>query len=268
MRSHAEAVKWGRGFLIGVGAVAVVVVVVVAVIRMATTHVPSFPSLAAHPDPSVVGTVAYVDGRTGCVHVVAAAGAPDKQVYCVPPFTPSKSPTQGKESGPQLRWLSGGRLEATMFRAFMAKDQPPTYGPGWQKVVDVRTGTVTDTPAAKVPSTPDLTLQPTTSPSGQRLTTTSDRGHVKIVLTDGTGSRTLLEAHGPSDYTYTLRTAFWSPTWQWVVADDGRILVVTTGATPTTRVLTTASKGGAFHGTDEPMFARFAVTADNLLTAG
>lgn len=259
----------GHGILIGVGTVIVAVVAVVAVgiIQMLTTHVPSFPSLAAHPDPSIVGTVAYVDGQTGCVHVVAAAGSPDKQVYCVPPFSPAKSPTEGKASGPQLRWLPGGRLEVTMFRAFMGKDQPPTYGPGWQRVVDVRTGVVTQTPADKVPSTPDLTLQPTTSPTGQRLTSTSDRGHVKIVLADSTGSRTLLEARGPSDYTYTLRTAFWSPTWQWVVADDGRILVVTTGATPTTRVLTAASKGGAFYGADEPMFARFAVTADNLLTA-
>jgi hypothetical protein len=262
-------VRWGRSVLIGAAGVVVLVVAVLAVVvvRSLTVHEPSFPSLAAHPDPSITGTVAYVDAASECVHVVAAAGAPDKQVYCLPPFVPAKSPTEGKQSGPQLRWLSGGRLEVTMFRAYMGKDQPPTYGPGWQKVVDIRTGAVTDTPAASVPSTPDLTLQPATNQRGQTLTSTSERGHVRIALTDSTGTRTLMEAHGPSDYTYSLRTAFWSPDGQWAAADDGRILVVTTGARPVTRVLTGASKGGAFYGSDEPLFARFAVTGDNLLAA-
>lgn len=261
--------RWVRGLLIGVAAVAVVVVVVVAVafVRSVLTHAPNFPSLAAHPDRSLAGTVAYVDERSRCVHVVAAAGAPDKQVYCLPPFIPAKTANEGKEMGPQLRWLPGGRLEVTMFRAFMGKGGPPTYGAGWQKVVDVRTGAVTDVPDARAPTTPDLTTRATTSPDGQRLTTMNYQGHVKITLSDANGSRTLMEAHGPSDYTYNLSTAFWAPNWQWVVADDGRILVVTTGPHPVTRVLTTATKGGGFGGVDEPLLARFAVTADNVLSA-
>lgn len=260
--------RWGRSILIGAVAVAVAVVAVLAVVivRSLTAHEPSFPSLAAHPDPSITGTVAYVDEGSRCVQVVAAAGAPVKRVYCLPAFTPSKVEDPTKEMGPQLLWRSDGRLEVTMFRAAMAKDVAPTYGPMWQKLIDVRTGAVEDVPVADVPASPDLGTRQTVSPSGQRIVTTNDRGHVKVALTDSTGSRTLMDVHGPSDYSYSLTAAFWSPDYRWVVADDGRILVITTGATPQVRVLTAATKAGAFGG-GEAQLSRFAVTADNLLAA-
>ena len=93
----------------------------------------------------------------------------------------------------------------------------------------------------------------------QRVTT----GKVKVVLTDRTGSRTLLSAHGPGTYGYHLDPAFWAPNWQWVAADDGRILVITTGDEPTTRVLVT-DRGGRSGGAEG---ATFAVTAQNLLNS-
>jgi len=85
-------------------------------------------------------------------------------------------PEQGiKPAGPQLVWLSGDRLEVTMF---LWKPSPgtPVYSPGWQKVVDIRTGTVDNVPAAQVPSTPNTTTEPTLSPNGARVSYTLNAG--------------------------------------------------------------------------------------------
>jgi hypothetical protein len=229
--------------------------------------VPAFPSLADQPDGSLQGTVAYTD-QNGCVRLVAAAGAPSEEVYCLPKEDMSKTPEVGKEVGPQLVWLPDGRLEITVFRMDPSQMKDPTTAPplvaGWQQILDVRTGEVEDVPAAEVPSAPNLGTEPTISPDGREVTTTSDElsGEVEVVLTDGSGSRTLLSAHGPGKYMYSIR-AFWAPNWQWIAADDGRILVITTDDPSTTRVLVDEPRGGRSGGTIGPTFA---VTADNILT--
>jgi hypothetical protein len=81
------------------------------------------------------------------------------------------------------------------------------------------------------------------------------------MLTGHNESRTLLSAQGPGEYTYRLGAAFWAPNWQWIAADDGRILIITTGHHPVTRVLTAESSQGAF----DAQLARFAVTGANIL---
>jgi hypothetical protein len=257
-------------------ALAVIAVVVIAGVLVARDVIessfdrPSFPSLAEHPDPSLHGTVAYFDGQSRCVLMVAAAGSPSKQVLCLPPMDIDKAVALGaKETDPQLVWSADGQLEVTVFRAAMRKGEPPAYGAGYQKVVDVRSGAVRDTPTADVPGAPNLTTRPTTSPDGRRITTSSDPefGRIEVRLTEGDRTRTLLSAHGPGKYTYGLDAAFWAPNWGWIAADDGRILIVTTGAHPTTRVLAEPTEGGGAGG-DDARFASFAVTADDLLTAG
>jgi len=226
--------------------------------------VPRFESLAEHPDKTLQGTVAYFADQSGCVRIVAAAGSPSKDVLCISPQDVKKAQALGKEIGPQLVWLGNGRLEVTMFR--MPKTGGPGFSPGWQKIVDVRTGKVKDVPAADVPPAPNLQTRPTVSPAGERIIMTSDpaSGRIKIVLAATTGSRTLLSAHGPPSYTYGLHAAFWAPNWQWIAADDGRILIITTGHPSLIRVLTDASSQVAFGG-DDPRLARFAVTDENLL---
>ena len=175
-----------------------------------------------------------------------------------------KARKEGKEIGPQLVWLSGGRLQVTMFRMTppAKAGAVPALHPGWQKIIDVRTGTVEDVPAADVPSQPNRQTHPVVSPSGQRISWTSDNGRVKVMLTGRNGSRTLLSVQGPGEYTYSLGAAFWAPNWQWIAADDGRILIITTGNPPVTRVLTAESSRGAL----DAELARFAVTGANLLT--
>jgi hypothetical protein len=230
--------------------------------------VPTFVSLAEHPDASLQGTVAYTTADR-CIRIVAAAGQPSKDVLCLGPLQldPAKVVVAGKEMvAPQLVWRPDGRLEVTGFRVNVGPEtagKAPVYTAGWQKIVDVRTGTIEDVPAADLPSAPNLTTRPTVSPSGQRLSSTSNgqTGQVKVTLTDQAGTRTLLSAHGPGEYGYFLYSVFWAPHWQWVAVDDGRILITTTGALPVTRVLVDGSG-------DWGAFPTFAVSTQNVLSSG
>jgi hypothetical protein len=253
------------GVAIAVAAAAALVVALLMVVGV-TRQVPQFPSLAEHPDSSLRGTVAYYNEQNPqCVKVVAAAGRPVK-TFCLqwPASAPAKNAKEGKPVGPQLAWLPGGRLQVTMFR--MTPPAKPGAVPalhrGWQKIIDVRTGKVEDVPAAEVPSQPNRSTQRMVSPSGQRIRWTSHDGKIKVMLTGRYGTRTLLSAQGPGEYTYGLNSAFWAPNWQWIAAEDGRILIITTGHPPVTRVLSTESHPGSILG-----FApALAVTAENVLT--
>jgi hypothetical protein len=248
-----------------------VLVVALLVVRDLGRGEPRFASLAEHPDSSLQGTIAYYAGRTGCVRIVAAAGQPSKDVLCLPAPDMSKAEQLGtKEDGPQLVWLADGRLEVTMFRS---DPKSGAFSAGWQKIVDVRTGQTDDVAAADVPSSPNLTTRPAVSPSGQRITATSDasNGRIKVTLTEATGTRTLLSARGPGSYTYGLKAAFWAANWQWIAADDGRILIITPGEPSVTRVLTDETKEGrdspAGLTGDDPRLSAFAVTGANILPA-
>ena len=255
---------------VGVGAFALLWVVLGMVIyhSQESRPIPTFPSLADHPDPSLSGTVAYYDSQSGCIRIVAAAGQPSKQAWCLPKEGPSTWLKVGKPAGPQLVWRKDGQLEVTMFRWTPTPDQKtaPALRPGWQKIIDVRSGTVENVPAAQVPSSPNLTTEPTTSPGGDRITWTSDppTGKVNVFVTDASGSkRTLLSVHGPGEYTYQFGPVFWAPNYQWIAAaDDGRILVITPTAPAVTRVLRTGTGGGAGGGTAGPAFA---ITTENIL---
>lgn len=267
----------GRRVWIGLGAVAGVVVVflVGAWIAILVFHaqesrpLPEFGSLTRHPDPTLQGTVAYYAAETGCIRLVAASGQPSRELWCLPDEGPSDWVEVGKPVGPQLVWLPDGRLEVTMFRMTPQKSarSAPPLGPGWQKIVDVRTGAVEDVPRAEVPTAPDESTQPLTSPDGERLRWTFDpaTGKAAVTLTSGDRTRTLLAVHGPGEYTYQFGPVFWAPGGQWVAAtDDSRILVITPSTPPRTRVLVTGAGGGAGGGTAGPTFA---VTTEDLLGA-
>lgn len=255
------------GLVVAALALAAAVGVVVFEARDASRPIPEFPLLADAPDGSLVGTVAYT-APDGCVTVVAAAGSPSREVLCLTPEEMTKAPGVSKVAGPQLRWLDDDRLEVTMFGwEARAEDDPgkaPEYEPVSQKRVDVRTGEVEEVAAADLPSAPADTGGPQTNQAGQRITWTSDpaSGRVEVELSDDAGSRTLLDVRGPGKYAYGLREAYWAPSGDWVVADDGRILVITTGPDPQTRVLVSATSDGASGGSAGP---RFAVTDAELL---
>jgi hypothetical protein len=249
-----------RRILIGVlGLVLALGAALVVLVFSQSRDVPSFPSLEDAPDPTVHGTVAYLAGGN-CIRIVSAGGGPSRQVLCLPGQDVALAEKLGKEQGPQLVWRPDGRLEVTMFR--MTDPPGPEFEPGWQKVVDVRTGAVEDVPAAAVPSSAERTSQPGTSADGRRFTWTwvPASGRISIRLHDAGTTRTLLSARGPGEYTYGLLAAFWSPDGIWIAADDGRILVITPDDAVTRVQVTPADSGFGGDG-----LARFAVTGEDVL---
>lgn len=260
-------IRWPWLVAVALGVVlSITAVVIVLGVIDESRPIPDFPSLTAQPDPSLKGTIAYT-APTGCVRLISASGARQKDLYCLPKEDGSQIAKVGKEVGPQLVWRPDGRLEITMFRMDFAamKDQkkaPPLVG-AWQKIVNVETGAVEDVPAGQVPTALNRSSRKTVDPGGRRVVAVSDglTGKVRIDLVEVAGTRTIMSAHGPGKYGYSLGAAFWSPNWQWVAADDGRILVVTTGKNPTTRILVTARgvRSGGAEG------ATFAVTGEDLL---
>ena len=222
---------------------------------------PEFPALADAPDPSLHGTVAYFamvgDPKTqiqsGCVRVVAAAGAPSRDVLCLE--------SSGLDTGPELAFLPDGRLQVTMFS--WPTEQPLVVA--WQKIVDVRTGQVGDVPADRLPSAPSP-LPSGVSPAGETVGATSGGGHAEVVLTDAEGfPRVLMEASVSPEY--QIR-ATWGAGAEWILADDGRLLVVTLDDPATTRVLVAERGGVGGYGSTDPLLVTFAVTDADLLAAG
>lgn len=193
--------------------------------------------------------------------MISASGATSRDVYCIPDLDLKDAEANGKLIGPQLVWLPDDRLQITMFR--MPVEPGPTYRAGWQKIADITAGTVVDVPSDQAPSEANLTTRATTSPSGQTVGFTSDgSGTVTVTLTTGSGTRTLLDAKGPGEYTYGMDSAFWSPTWTWIAADDGRILVIVPSDPAVTRVLVDLGDLG-FGG--EPDLSNFAITSADVL---
>lgn len=189
-----------------------------------STPNPEFPSLVDVPDPSLQGTVAYSEGS--CVRVVAAAGGPSRDVLCF----------EGDEGeGPQLVFLPDGRLEITMFE--WPAEQ--SVRGAWQKIVDLDTGSVEETPAAEVPDLPIPAADSPVGPNGERIVATARGGQLTIVLEGPSGARTLLSAEGNPDYRL-VSPPVWSPDGRWILAheaDEGRLLLVTVADPPQTRVL-------------------------------
>ena len=261
MADQSASDRWSIWpFIVGAVALAAVVVgfFVVRDLIAYGRPVPEFPSLADDPDSSLHGTVAYFAMDTepktqinsGCVRVVAAAGSPSRDVLCLT--------DEGYDTGPQLAFLPYGRLEVTMFS--WPTDQPLVVA--WQKIVDVRTGETEDVSAAQIPAAP-VAMGPTATPAGERITATSQGNSAELVLTDADGgSRTLWSAEVSPEYSIK---AFWAPDWEWVLACDGRLLVVTIDDPAQVRVLVAETGGLGGWGSTEPPLALFAVTDLNLL---
>lgn len=220
-----------------------VLVLVVAAVGIAVALVsslfrpdPDFTSLALVPDPSLSGTVAYFDDESLCVRVVAAAGQPNREAYCLEDQTPSAAAKEGKDVGVDIEWLPDDRLQLTLYR-MAAQEGPPVFTPEWRRIVDVTTGEVEEVPLADVTGETPARTCVTTSPAGERIVTESDGGHAVVTLITASGERTLLDVRGNPE-TYGISEACWAPNFQWIATNDTRMLVITIDEPPLTRTLT------------------------------
>jgi hypothetical protein len=237
-----------RMLVIGVALVAAagVVVAIGAGLRRANRPIPEFPSLADSPDPSLEGTVAYYDTDAGCVRVVDASGAASEDAYCFD--------ADDDENGPQLAFRPDGRLEVTMY----SWPQGGELSAKWQRLVDVGSGEVEEVPIADVPEKPTQSPIPAVGPDGQTVTYESKSGTITVTLTSDAGTRTLLSATGPEGG-YQVSPGgqpVWSPDGDWIVLDEGRLLLITTADPSQTRVLVDPVGGlGSYRSFEVRLFA-------------
>jgi hypothetical protein len=247
---------WIVGVIAGVALLAAAGVGVGVFRALAPMAEPSFPSLEQQPQEAFGGTVAYYSDSSGCVRIIAASGGPTKDVYCIPEEPIESKQEKGKPIGPHLAWLPDGHLSVTMYR--MPDAPGPEVLPGWQRIVDVRTGAVEEVPASYVPQTAPLIDHVTVAPDGSRLTTVSQEGSAVISLTQDGRTRVLLDVSGDPE-TYRMAPAYWSPDFTWVAADDGRILIIDPADPATTWILT--DDAGI---TADERFDRFAITTEEI----
>jgi len=199
------------------------------------TAVPEFAALADQPDADLSGTVAYLDWEYGpCLNVVAASGAPSKQLGCL-----GEDAVEAK-----LLWLPDGQLQVT-------------NGDSWQRIYDVRTGDFEEVPAASIDADTATWDPVTVNNDGDEVTATSEDGTASVTVTsnDGTVSE-VMSAEGGETYSIST-TPTWSPDGTYVLVTDAaaRLLVVTPDDA-TTRILA------------EELGNSWAITGDDLLNPG
>lgn len=205
--------RQGRRTAVALGIAGAVVAGTVAVILViGYTPLPAMPPLAADPDPSLPGTIAFVHGtwESPCIATVPAAGAPSVDLMCdgmVP---------EG------LAWTTEGDL------AVAAGDEFARMSEGLGvTVLDPVTGRAID--QVNVAADPvGWAGDRAERPDGARLLASLARDGTAVLRVrwaDGTSDE-VLRVTGPRDYGFMFPQ--WSPDGDWVLAMDtrGRVFVV------------------------------------------
>lgn len=210
-------------------AAALAAVIVVAafggIVLFGRLSVPSYPSLADHPDPGIPGTIAFWStGRSPCLSLVPARGGQVRELWC-------------KEHAGTSRpeWTADGNL---VIRTYSVT------GPE-HLTIDGATGEVLERRAGSY----DEHHQPAVADArgdGTRAVVDDTEGEVTLSLVPPSGRpRPLLVAHGPRDYAFS--DTRWSSDGNWLLVTDSeeRVLVVDS-ATGTARVLVSRGQSPAW----------------------
>ena len=232
--------------LVGTSAVAVVGLVLLVGLVVGgpdySKPVPAFPSLSSHPDAALHGSVAYVvvekdvvaKSMSGCARVTLASGRPSKDLLCWP-FDPAAPVT--------VAWRDPAHLLVTLSST---TSKARGLQPRWAKVVDVASGSVTDVPLDQLGTGAVPPSGPTRNASGATVVATGGGGSLDLSVRTRSGTRTLLSVHDANPGWGIQSGPAWSPDGRWILWSDGtRLLATTTGARPTTRVLSTGEVFGA-----------------------
>lgn len=180
---------------------------------------PEFSSLATTPDPSLVGTVAFVKpGDDRCVYLVAASGGEPEELAC-----------RDRLAG-ELAWRDDGRLQSTDYPTADSDDDPVS------SIIDPATGEVEAVPTEEIPPYLEDRTE-VTGPNGEAVTCKNGSGKVTLSFAVDGRSRTLLSTSAPS--TYCMGSPAWNGDGSWFVVKDDldRLLLVTTEDPSSTRVL-------------------------------
>ncbi len=181
---------------------------------------PDFPSLATTPDPSLMGSVAFLKpGDDRCVYVVAASGGEPEELAC------------GDGFAGELAWRDDGRLQSTSYPSADSNDDLRSW------IIDPATGAVAEVPTSDIPPYREWPENAWPGPNGEEVICKNGGGKLTLTLTVEGRSRTLLSTGAPS--TYCMRFATWNEDGSWfVVTDDlDRLLLVTTADPAATRLL-------------------------------
>jgi hypothetical protein len=204
--------------------------------------VPAFPSLSSHPDAALHGSVAYVvvekdvaaKSMSGCARVTLASGRPSKDLLCWP-FDPAAPVT--------VAWRDPSHLLVTLSST---RSKAPDLQPRWAKVVDVASGTTTEVAADRIGKGANPPSGPTTNAAGATVLASGGGGNLELSLRTRSSTRTLLSVHDSNPGWGIQSGPAWAPDGTWILWSDGnRLLSTTTGARPTTRVLSTGEVFGA-----------------------
>ena len=143
--------------------------------------------------------------------MIAARGTPSKELECL-----------GKDAmNAKLIWLPDGRLQVTVLGGGDAG------AAGTQRIYDVVSGKIETVPPANFDLEKTTWSPRTVNEDGERLTATSEGGHGTVVVTGTSGSRTVFDEKGGSQYSIG-NTPSWSPDGAFILLTDSsaRLLVV------------------------------------------
>jgi hypothetical protein len=193
-----------RRALISAGvATAVAIVVSALVVCYGIIPIPSYPSLAKHPDSTLHGFIAFQRGHSGelgqhCVFVVPAAGGRALQLHC-----------ESGYSATDFRWTSDGRVIVMPH---------PGDAPREALIFDPSSGQQVERLALRRPSFDNIDVAPL------HFTREGDRVVVRHRAPDGRLT-TLVSIRSPKDYRF--QTVGYSPDRKHLVMTDsqGRLLV-------------------------------------------
>ena len=194
-------------------AAAVALAVCIAIWAFGVAPLPDYPSLAAAPDPSIPGQVAFVRwGERPCVYVVPGRGGPERRLRC----TDDEEDGEDWFGGP-IAWTRDGRVVVQ------------AYSPAGNRaiVLDPATGRVLERIPVQEPLAERAPPEAEARDDGARLLVNRSDGAATLGFAPRASSpREVARVGGPPAYRFG--EARWSPDGEWILVRDSNqdLLVV------------------------------------------